>query len=247
MFAVVGGVPVAFQGPSTMPEGGGLKGVFVLLHGCTHTEADWFSLPEERRIVSLLRSRGYATLALKSRGVCWDSEVGSHITRIAESTSSRSPIFASRRRLTSSGRLRAAAPPLADAAHRPAACGGRGLLSRHPLVALSQAAARLLLRRLIRRVSRFSLGRQLALLCGLTQLLASLPACWPACLSACLSSCFSVQGRSLWCCRARCRCRAWWCRSRRARPWASTGERQGERREMEEGSQGRRGRGGGSG
>lgn len=87
VFAVVGGVPVAFQGPSTTPEGGGLKGVFVLLHGCTHTEADWFSLPEERRIVSLLRSRGYATLALKSRGVCWDSEVGSHIARTAESTS----------------------------------------------------------------------------------------------------------------------------------------------------------------
>ena len=52
------------------------KGVVILLHGCTHDGSDWFTLPEERRIVRLLLASGYSALAFTSvdRGSgCWDS------------------------------------------------------------------------------------------------------------------------------------------------------------------------------
>jgi alpha-beta hydrolase superfamily lysophospholipase len=50
----------------------GLKGIVVLLHGCSRTHEEWFTLPEGRRLVKLLHHRGYATLAPKSRRSCWD-------------------------------------------------------------------------------------------------------------------------------------------------------------------------------
>ena len=53
------------------------KGLVMLFHGCSHTAADWFELPEDRRIVRLLLASGYSVAAFLSADRhtgCWDSK-----------------------------------------------------------------------------------------------------------------------------------------------------------------------------
>ena len=52
------------------------KGLVLLLHGCTHDGSDWFTLPEERRIVRLLLASGYSAISFTSvdrDSGCWDN------------------------------------------------------------------------------------------------------------------------------------------------------------------------------
>ena len=52
------------------------KGLAILLHGCSHDGSDWFTLPEERRIVRLLLASGYSAVAFTSvdrDSGCWDN------------------------------------------------------------------------------------------------------------------------------------------------------------------------------
>lgn len=57
-----------------LPPGGhgSLKGIMVLLHGCSRTHEEWFTLPEGRRVVKLLHHKGYGAVAPKSMRSCWD-------------------------------------------------------------------------------------------------------------------------------------------------------------------------------
>ena len=76
---VVGEVPFYFQFPSNRGKvGPGLsRGVLVVLHGCNHDPADWFSLPQEKLIVKEALKRSFAVVSVGSHdrtGVrCWDT------------------------------------------------------------------------------------------------------------------------------------------------------------------------------
>ena len=61
--------PTAFIGKAE-------KGLVILLHGCSHDGSDWFTLPEERRIVRLLLASGYSAISFTSANRdsgCWDT------------------------------------------------------------------------------------------------------------------------------------------------------------------------------
>ena len=51
-----------------------VEGLVVLFHGCSHSGADWDTLPIERMIVSKILEAGYVAMALTSqdrRHRCW--------------------------------------------------------------------------------------------------------------------------------------------------------------------------------
>lgn len=48
----------------------------MLFHGCGRQYTHWHTYPEERRILHLLLSRGYAAICLQqTTGACWNTEL----------------------------------------------------------------------------------------------------------------------------------------------------------------------------
>eukprot|EP01105_Mastigella_eilhardi_P000431 TRINITY_DN10539_c0_g3_i2.p1 TRINITY_DN10539_c0_g3~~TRINITY_DN10539_c0_g3_i2.p1 ORF type:complete len:269 (+),score=47.97 TRINITY_DN10539_c0_g3_i2:78-884(+) len=60
-----------------VPASGHVKGLLLLFHGCGHSGADWFSLPEDNAMVRIATNRGLAVAAFTSTDRqfgCWEVE-----------------------------------------------------------------------------------------------------------------------------------------------------------------------------
>lgn len=61
--------------PATAPNSSSkLAGLFVLFHACGHTGFDWWYLPEEKAMTSILLNRSFAAVAFTAQpatGLCW--------------------------------------------------------------------------------------------------------------------------------------------------------------------------------
>lgn len=71
---ISGGLQVYYQVPPTRNSTSLPPGLFVLFHACGHTGFDWWSLPEEKAMTSVLLNRGFAAVAFTAQpatGLCW--------------------------------------------------------------------------------------------------------------------------------------------------------------------------------
>jgi len=82
MVKVIDGVEMYISLPPQYEQQGGVKGVLLAFHGCSHSGLDWFRLPEEGVIVRHALTRQVAVVAFTSydrHSGCWSLQDRVHV------------------------------------------------------------------------------------------------------------------------------------------------------------------------